>query len=300
MKIPGVLAALLISSSALACPPSPDSLYAPKIPFYDHKQELEPDFDVATINAALDRVEAYYQDYLRPAGVEFSINRMWTNNYKNAHPRRVGNQWIIDLYGGTFDRKQVTYSTVDWATVLACHEIGHHLGGTHFYPGEWSWAAGEGQSDYFSTLKCMRRILGEDDNVAYMTQFEANLGEDAKMRAELAVAKETCGKAWSDPQDQALCTRSALSGVMFSINFDGKSVSLATPDANRTSSTYYYHPDYQCRVDTFLSGARCTVDERIENDMTDPKVGNCEQSDELGKRPACWFADASEVETLGL
>jgi hypothetical protein len=274
---------------SIACPPTSDSLFAQRFPYMESMKQMEPDFDVVAINAALDLVESTYADYLRPAGVEFSIKRDFSNNYKNAHPRREGSKWFIDLYGGTFNRSQVKYSSVDFAYLLACHEIGHHLAGTNFYYPPYEWAAGEGQSDYYSSLKCMRRVLQNTDNQAWLTEFETSVAADAFMNAELGHAKTACQPAWADPTQFALCVRSAVAGVMFSVNFDEPAVSIATPSTERTSATYIEHPVGQCRVDSFLNGARCSADYLVETDLKDPTIGTCPKSETLGLRPACWY-----------
>ena len=66
------------------------------------------------------------------------------------------------MFGGLARHKLVT---PDGFALVACHEMGHHLGGA---PRRGGWASNEGQSDYYATTKCARRIWAEDNNAAIM------------------------------------------------------------------------------------------------------------------------------------
>jgi len=254
--------------------------------------KVEPDFDVAAINGALDLVQNTYADYLRPAGIELVINRVFDTHYRNAHPRRKGNQWFIDIYGGMFSPKLNKYPTTDYAILIACHEVGHHLGGTVFFPGSLSWISGEGQADYFATLKCMRRVLGSEDNILWVEKFEASLRDsDEQLKTELVHAKSTCAEAWPDSKDMSMCVRSGMASVQTAINLRFGSVSIATPSADRAVSMTHAYPSPQCRLDTLVSGARCSIDRDVETSLSDPTVGNCGASEPLGARPTCWYVD---------
>ena len=108
-------------------------------------------------NSVLDRVQAVYGPIVAQHGGELVINRKWDDPTVNANAQRYGSRWIINMYGGLARHPAVTPE--GFATV-ACHELGHHLGG---FPKIWglfgSWASNEGEADYFATLKCLRLVL---------------------------------------------------------------------------------------------------------------------------------------------
>jgi hypothetical protein len=60
-------------------------------------------------------------------------------------------------------------------------------------------------------------------------------------------------------------------------------------DKTKVSRTIYNHPNPQCRLDTYLSGANCEIGGEIPFDYNDPKIGACVK--EVGARPSCWFQE---------
>ena len=48
------------------------------------------------------------------------------------------------------------------------------------------------------------------------------------------------------------------------------------------------YPGTQCRLDQYVAGALCNVDEDIDTSATDEKIGTCMKG--LGARTSCWFA----------
>ena len=67
-----------------------------------------------------------------------------------------------------------TTITVDGMALVACHEMGHHMGGAPKIDGWYgsSWATNEGGADYYGTLKCARRFFAGDDNASIVKTLD--------------------------------------------------------------------------------------------------------------------------------
>jgi hypothetical protein len=228
--------------------------------------------DEATFNKTLDRVEAVYGPIVAQKGAALKVNRLWTDPTVNASAEQQGKTWIINMYGGLARHKAVTG---DGFALVACHELGHHLGGVPLYGGD-DWASNEGQSDYFGTLKCLR-LVGASAAVVEPT------------------AKKACAAQWSSASDQAQCEAAAMAGVSLAellgaLGGSGKP-SLDTPDPSQVGETSDWHPDAQCRLDTYFAGGLCSKSVSQDVSRTDHNAGTCtaENGDSAGLRPRCWY-----------
>lgn len=189
----------------------------------------------------------------------------------------------VQIYKGVRFNKDMT---ADGYAVITCHEIGHHLGGLPFR----SWASLEGQADYFSTLKCMRR---------YFTSLPHNELFASLPPMEL-VAR--CQSQFSSSDEVQACARTleatqSLAHVLKDETGDPNPLAtLDNVDPSVVRETDTGHPGSQCRVDTYRSGALCPVSVTEPISYTDYNAGVCnlhrvpDQS-----RPACWFADPARV-----
>lgn len=243
-------------------------------------------------NEVITKAEAIYAPLIRDAfGGRLNVNRLWSNSTVNASASQFGGSWTVNMYGGLARRPEVT---LDGFTLVLCHELGHHLGG---YPFSSSWAANEGQSDYFATQSCARQLWVED--------FELN--ESFKDQIP-ETPKAACEKAWTNDIDRALCYRTMAAGKSLADLFASlrnTQVSFDTPDLSEVRNTDNSHPDGQCRLDTYVAGALCTID--FDKELI-PGKGfgrnrNSAQAEEeaisvscatqsgfdFGTRPSCWF-----------
>lgn len=116
--------------------------------------------------------------------------------------------------------------TKDAYTQVICHEFGHFLGGLPRKPN--SWGSAEGQADYYSTETCLRAFWPKD----YLRR-----ATDSSFALSLVLAE--------------------ISGQVPPA-LEKKDLSIA----EKTKTSY---PAIQCRLDTFIAGAK-----------SDP-------------RPECWF-----------
>ena len=229
-------------------------------------------------------------------GGTLSANNRWTDATVNASAEQKGSGWVVNMYGGLARRPEVT---PDGFAMVVCHEIGHHFGGFSFYQRSGGdWAANEGQSDYFATQSCARKIWKAETQVN--ATFRATVG---------ATEKAACDKAWKEDADQDLCYRTAAAGLSLGTLL-GKLGNTGAPsfdsvDKSAVRKTNDAHPKAQCRLDTYLRGAQCPVafDEKIipgrknakgqkskEAELEAVKY-SCSTMGELAEfaRPTCWF-----------
>ena len=236
-------------------------------------------------NDVMDRAEAVYGPIISDLGGTFKVNRLWTNNTVNASAQRSGSTYIINMYGGLARHFTTTY---DSFMMVVCHEIGHHLGGAPQYSSHW--ASNEGQSDYFAGLKCMRKILTDDDNITIASDLDVD-----------PIARQTCIDNFSNDQDRALCMRTAVGGYHLALIFkdlrkEKRDPKIGEPDMNKVSKTSHRHPQTQCRLDTYYQGGVCSVDHGTDVSSEDYKPGTCTRVEEFkdGLRPLCWFKPTAE------
>ena len=228
-------------------------------------------------NDVISKVEAVYKPLVASKGKQLVIQRNWTDGTVNAYASQRGNQWIVAMFGGLARSKEVT---VEGFALVVCHEIGHHLGGSPLYANN-PWAAAEGQADYYSTLKCFKRAFG---------------GETVKLTDILPEITEKCEKVWKNSEELAICEREISGGLSLAsllADLGGDNVpTIATPDTSvvtKTNNTGY--PGTQSRLDSYIAGALCNVDEDIDTSFTDETVGTCMKG--VGARPRSWFAPKS-------
>jgi hypothetical protein len=236
--------------------------------------------------AAIGRVSSVYAPIVKEKGGELKMNNRWTDATVNASAQRFGKTWQVNMYGGLARHPLVT---VDGFMMVVCHELGHHIGGAPKKGGFGSvWASNEGQSDYFAGLKCMRRILENDDNIAVVSKMTVD-----------AEASTRCESTYKSANEVALCKRISMAGKSLAMllgELGGNSnVNFTTPDRSVVVRTNDNHPAAQCRLDTYFQGTLC--DKAISDDVDDRDVikGTCIKRDgyEFGPRPLCWYKPGS-------
>lgn len=274
-----ILLLLLISFQVIACPQG----FAPennlRIPVMDKDANLtEEDF-----NTIIDEITALYRQDIREQGGELKVVRDWANETVNAFANRKGNEWIIYMYGGLARHK---FITKDAFALVVCHELGHHVGGFPRFSGlDFTWSTNEGQSDYFSSMKCLRRYWQRTNNESAIRSLEIP-----------ATLKDRCEKAWFYKTDEELCQRIGMAGHSTSVFFGALAWSpfkpkFEKPSSKVTSYTLDSHPPHQCRLDTYFQGALCDVSYTEDFRGDDEVPGSCHLSlgHSEGMRPLCWF-----------
>ena len=251
----------------------------------------------ADYDLAIDRIEKVYKDIVKKKGGELVINRMWSTTQVNSNATRQGSKWIINAFGGL---ARYEYMTFDGELMVLCHEMGHHMGGFPKYPGIFggSWASNEGQSDYFATMKCFRRIIENDNNEAIL----------ATMNVPNEVSRG-CQLGFKTAKEIAICKRSAMTGkvlaeVLYHLGRSSSSSSepadapdFDTPSTAQVSTTNDKHPLAQCRLDTYFAGAVCGVSKDIDFGEREGLTGACNQERHaaFGFRPRCWYKPAARI-----
>jgi hypothetical protein len=204
------------------------------------------------------------------------IDRLWPDSTVDAYATRDDdNNPVIVINGGLARHPRMTK---DGFLLLVCHELGHHLGGApkilRGNSGLRSWSSAEGQADYYAVTKCLPLL--------FQTGNENN-----------NIDTENSGIALSKCSDD-ICGRIVLSGltvsqVIASLVKGMPEPSLLLQDSTKVERTNYNHPNPQCRLDTFSSGANCDSGIEIPFDPTDPRIGACIK--DKGARPICWFRE---------
>lgn len=249
----------------------------------------EPEF-----NGVIAAVEKVYTPIVKEMGGNLKIHRKWTDGTVNAYADRSDGNWNVTMFGGLARHKE---TSIDGFLLVVCHELGHQIGGAPKYnkgQGGLGWASNEGQSDYFATLKCARRVLQKEPNLRAMRALDA---PDVVLAA--------CKKGAKSDNEAALCVRGSMGGLSLGrllATLGGSAMpEFNTPDKSTVSSTNDAHPRAQCRLDTYFGGSVCEVDFKENVDQKDPVVATCaqEKGATVGFRPRCWYAPMKNNETYG-
>lgn len=255
------------------------------IPVGFHMMGVTGGIDEAQFNKVMDRIELLYTPIVKAAGGNLKVVRNWTDGTVNAYAQQTGANWEIQMFGGLARHPAITE---DAMAVVACHEIGHHIGGAPKVANFWStWASNEGQSDYFAGLKCLRLYYTEASNNEWIKANGATIP---------AYATDKCNLVWKQDNERITCLRTAMAtyavGVLFQdLREETVAPQFNTPDATKVVRMDDRHPGTQCRVDTYFNSGLCTkpVSEALSN--SDYKAGTCAQVNGAteGFRPLCWF-----------
>ncbi len=238
----------------------------------------------------LDKVEKVYAPIIESFGATLDVVKSWDDDTVNAQAWQTGKTWHIEMFGGLARHKE---TTVDGMALVACHELGHHVGGLP----RIQWASNEGQSDYYGSLKCLRKVWANDNNVEVVSNMEIP-----------ELVKEKCNSQFKSEGDAAICMRGSMAGMSLGRLLGSlggqKMPKFETPDSKIVKKTNNNHPKAQCRLDTYFAGAACKVEHNIDVSNTDPEVGVCSRKfgENTGVRPLCWFfdpaADAKDKDVL--
>ena len=166
-KVALPLAALVLVSMIAAAPAAPkhrESFLPPNNLKHRIGAKDSGGITEAQFNQVMDQMQAVYGPIVAAHGATLQINRLWTDDTVNASAQQEGTTWILNMYGGLARDKSVTQ---DGMMLVACHEMGHHLGGAPRYGG-MDWAADEGAADYFANARCLHRMFGRSETAGFL------------------------------------------------------------------------------------------------------------------------------------
>lgn len=260
---------------------------------------LQDTFEEANItqeqfNQIVDTIVDQWKPIAAKHGAKLEAVKEWEDSTVNAYAQQSGKLWRVTFFGGLARRPEVT---PDGFALVVCHELGHHFAGHYFY-GDNAWAASEGESDYWATRVCARRV--------WLNAFHKNVETSEAVSAEV---QDACSSVWKTPQTLALCNRIADGGLslarLLGALGGGAEPRVNTKDPNKVAKTNTAHPRAQCRLDTYISGALCAAkfDLGVIPGKGNASGGNSiaaekeaskyscmySKGQDLGERPACWF-----------
>jgi len=246
-----------------------------------HKQDKKDSYGQLGIaenefNEVLDAIEQMYAPIFENHGARLVVNRFWDDSTVNAYAEQEGNNWIISMFGGLARRKEITK---EGFALVACHEIGHHVGGYPFYSGQW--ASNEGNSDFYSAAACARMIFADSSPCSFIDEMIIDVA-----------AKNQCSKRFFYGEDSTICQRTLAGGLslgkLLATLGGDKLPRYETPDKTEVRKTQESHPRAQCRLDTYKAGAVCK--NVWDNDLI-PKSSGDMRRNSCPDRPKCWFAN---------
>jgi hypothetical protein len=235
-------------------------------------------------NSVIDKYEALYSPIVKSFGGDLLIERKWTDATVNAYAQQLGTTWKVSMFGGLARHETITE---DGFALVVCHELGHHIGGAPRKVSPWSspWASNEGQSDYFATLKCLRRGWERDNNEEIVRAM--NVPE---------TLQKACSAQHIWNQDYYTCIRGGMAGLSVAKLFQALRNSTVepkfdTPDAKVVTKTDDNHPATQCRLDTYFQGSLCGISFHEDVSSSSEVNGTCHgtMGHSKGLRPLCWF-----------
>jgi hypothetical protein len=206
-------------------------------------------------NYVLDQfLDEFRPDVAKGKGSLF-ILRDWSDGAVNAWAWRIGKEYWLEIPGG-----MARFYLIKESGFLStlCHELGHLLGGT---PHNNSISY-EGQADYYSSMKCMGRML-------------KRLGYQEKIDGTIECEGGFCNDRYAG----------ILSLTSYYAELEkGPIPSLKTPSTDIANQTLSRHPLAQCRFDTMIASLKCANNDSFS--YVDVFQGACGG---IGARPLCWF-----------
>ncbi len=212
---------------------------------------------------------------------ELKLEGVWEDDRVNATASRdVAENPVITVSGGLARHPRMDR---DALYLILCHELGHQFGGA---PKQLrgntllrSWSSAEGQADYYATAKCMPYLY---ERLRQREGDQQKISDSSEV--DLVCKTDLCRQVATSAHKLAL--------VFHDVKPTGRAPELLRRDSTVVTQTEYKHPNPQCRLDTFLSGTHCKLDEGVLFDDRDAGVIPCTdlyKSPSDGARPTCWF-----------
>ncbi len=213
-------------------------------------------------------------------GRELFITIDWNELRPNAYAsfKEDGSPYIL-LTEGMLNHPLMTPDAIN---LVICHELGHFFAGSpkknRGRSSKKSWASAEGQSDFYASAYCMKKLMAQDEK-------SLSIDSDNKYDRE---AEFLCG-------GEVGCTRIVqaayrVAKVYAETKLYPVKVSLTEKSKFIAPTTILTHPEPQCRLDTMIAGALCPMS--MEIDFASNKDSDCLV--EKYSRPSCWLNKAKD------
>jgi hypothetical protein len=245
----------------------------------NNSPELEHSF-----NETIDEVFEIFSPIFKSMDKIVKVKKDWLNQRQNAYvmmyPSGYGEREFSEVvfYGGLL---RFPGMNADSLALVACHEIGHIIGGSPVsISGDFIFSV-EGQADYFATAKCAKLFFGPKNNELWL-------------KNQPFIDNDIQRMCFND-DNMPLCTRILMASKKLARFFTNHSpefrLSVLTPSKVKAKKTWVIHPDAQCRLDTFVQGYFCKADETLMPKNDDPNFAYCSENngDMAGLRPSCWY-----------
>lgn len=230
-------------------------------------------------DASVKKFETVYKPIFEKNGKSLRIQKFWTDDTVNASINCTGGNCTMYMYGGMAKALRS-----EGFEMVLCHEAGHALGGYPFYDNDDM--SNEGQSDYFASISCARKLWIYDDNRFYRAKISAKAREFCDT-IKYTASKQLCDKTMFGAYD--------VSKLLAKLGNEPVP-SFSTPDPDTVLQTSDAHPAAQCRLDTYVAGATCLAnmpDNVIPQNKSVAYMYSCSVQNgmPIGQRPGCWYAD---------
>jgi len=217
-------------------------------------------------------IKKIYGPLMAKKGGVLKIKKDWRDGAVNAFAWREGDEYWLEILGGM---ARYSLVTEDAFVTVICHELGHLLGGL---PKDGR-ISNEGQSDYFATLKCTRKIFPLLNQKKYFNDY---------------LPREMCQQVFEQELAINNCVRGHFSakalGTLYAKIAKVKAPDFHTPDQSKVKRTSYNHPKPQCRLDTIVAGSLCVINKDDPISYKNYKDGSCNADlQKVGFRPRCWY-----------
>lgn len=250
------------------------------------------------VDSILARIKKSYDSEFKSRGLTLIVRNDWLDAEVNAYAepdRRDFNIRNIVIQGGL---SRYEMMNEDGLALVACHEVGHHIGGKPGSDRLGLQMAGEGQADYFASAKCFRQLYSNQENQDWYKQNKITSAIEA-----------ACTKAQATKEAGLACMRSASAGEVLAatlrqmtiddaasfgqiLNLPMPSVSSPAPSTAWTKEVGY--PSNQCRLDTYFQGSLCDIEATVSMSARSVQTGACTRAKNytVGMRPNCWFNES--------
>lgn len=234
----------------------------------------------SVFNEVIQHLSEIYVPVVQKLGAQLEIVGDWEDATVNAVATRDQGLWKVNVAGGIARAPKMTKNAL---VHIICHEIGHQIGGAPRMALYGGWPSSEGQADYWSGAKCLKRYY---QKFRHEGEIHGNLPEKAKNQ---------CQSQFTATEDREICLKVISTAVEFgkfldTLNPKKDPISFDTPDPRIVKGTNINdYPRPQCRFDTLYSAALCTVNPQDLNSPESVEASNCNDQNRLGARPRCWY-----------